>query len=292
MLVKIADLGNDPKKTLPLFELAKTISTKYEDLLGSPDYGGSTFTVDIKESKTRRPGIHASEASGCLRRAVYTLQGTEKREEISSIWRRRFNVGHAVHAMIQADLHKLCERIKGWQFHDEVVIHPGLGGPSQKWNVHSSCDGIFTIEAGGTPMNWLPPSIVRVGLEIKTISPSGYKSLKSPLDYHLDQAHVYMACLDLPLMWFLYFNKGNQSFTASRGAFLISFDPDRWAKLEERFASAHKYVEVAGLPPRDEGITCQFCPYTWTCKPSWGRKDEDKPLVWKSIRAPVSKETP
>jgi len=246
-----------------------------DDLLTAPDADAmktrarelskiyDQYTVAPGDGHARRPGIHASECSGCQRKVVYSLLAYERRDQKSKNWRQRFEVGHALHHMIQRDCHAIARRSGGLiDFEDEVKIAPELQPLAAKWFINSSCDGVFTFRdtPGGVPT-------LRVGLEIKTEAPDGYDKLRAPKPEHVEQAHIYMAVLDIPLFWFFYMNKGNQNNTGSDGPFLIEFNPHIWAELENRFQAAHDYAERYELPERQEGTVCQFCAFAYTCQP-------------------------
>lgn len=257
-LLTIEDLLNSTEEEIsPLLERAQAISPKYEEYLNN----------DVGDGHKRKPGIHASEVSGCPRRIVYSLMA-EKRVELSkNEWKKRFKIGHAVHEMFQKDFAKMAEKSNySITFQDEVKIAPGPDQPvASTWQIHSSCDGVFTIRE-----SWDGPALVRCGLEIKTASPTDFGSLKAPKPEHIEQAHVYMACLNVPLMWFLYYNKGNQNYTGSDNpSFFIRFDPNKWKELEGRFEEAHQHVRLNTLPDRRESVACEFCAFSWTCNPSY-----------------------
>lgn len=229
----------------------------------------------------RKPGLHASEISGCLRVPVYTMTETEKKGPIPVAWRKRFNVGNAVHDMLQGKMKAMAASSKGRILFDcEVPIAPGLQPLATKWGIHSHCDGVFTHldEDCMTVKN-------RVIVEIKSKSPDEFKKLVRPEDDHVEQAHVYMACLGVPMAWLLYYNKGNQNTTPSRAPYLVPFEERIWKRLEERFKYLHelndavkrdaegKLVETS-LPLRTETVRCEFCSYNWTCQPSYLERRE------------------
>lgn len=273
-LLTINDLQNgDPKEIERLTAIGKKLSDHYEDFLAK----------DQGDGHTRAPGLHASEISGCARRAVYSLIGTERKDDVAPIWKKRFKVGHAIHKMLQDDFEKMVNTTHlHLSFEPEATIAPELQPVAALWNIQSHCDGVFVIRE-----TWDGPEIARVLLEIKTEAPDSYEKLNSPRDSHLDQAHVYMKCLDVPFIWFLYWNKGNQNYTPSdHPRFFIKFDPKRWAKLEERFTGFHEAAKSGVLPDREEGMLCEFCAFSHVCAPEYlTRRDGRLPVLpqsWKT----------
>lgn len=254
-LLRIADLGSAEPS---LIAMAQSISDTYENYEGEDEHD-------------RPPGIHASEVSGCPRRAVYTMLGTQKLEKPARMWRRKFKHGHWVHAGLQHDMHKMAKSMDGkLKFYDEVPINPYNSAIAQQFDIYSSCDGIFLIRVPG-PSGTLQ-DVVRVGLEIKTASPQEYEKLQAPKPEHIEQVHVYMACLDLPCFWIMYYNKGNENTTPSRGRFFVQFDHQIWDSLVARFNDWFDIIDRTELPDRAEGIGCEWCPYRWTCNPVNVRK--------------------
>lgn len=272
MLVRIADLSGPEEVVRDFIDRASTISMLYDD----------SVEADQGDAHKRAPGIHASEISQCVRKVVYSIQGSEKQVRIAKAWRQRFQVGKAIHAMIQADMHAMARASGGKiRFEDEVAIGPAHQQIAEELNIHSSADGVFSFYDDP-----LGPVVLRVGLEIKTESPDGYAKLTEPKEEHLDQAHVYMKCLDLPLFYFMYINKGNQNNTPSIHPFLVKFDPNRWAALERRCRKALQMARDGVVPEREEGIHCSFCPYAHTCGPRIGGKGTTS-ASWKAPRRQV-----
>jgi hypothetical protein len=262
-LARIADLNQPPEALAQYFEIARSLSKMYDNLL-------ATWEEDKGE---RPPGIHASEVAKCLRQAFYSCVSLEKRQVTEVNMRRRFHIGHAIHSMVQKELHKMAAHAQaeeiaqqnGWylEFDDEVKVNPALQELAAKYNIWSSCDGVFTfreLEHGEV--------VLRIGLEIKSEAPDGYAKLNGPKEDHIDQVHIYMACLDLPLLWFFYMNKANQNTTPSHAPWLIPFDSKIWNRLEGRMQHVLTSVTDGIEPAREEGFHCGFCPYTWECQPT------------------------
>lgn len=262
-LARIADLNQSPEVLAPYFEIAKSLSKMYDKLLA--DW--------VEPPDERPPGIHASELAKCKRQTFYSCNALQKKNVVEINMRRRFHMGHAIHSMVQKELHKMAAMAQaeeiaqqnGWylEFEDEVKVSPAHQELAAKYNIWSSCDGVFTfreLEHGEV--------VLRIGLEIKSEAPDGYSKLNGPKEDHVDQVTVYMACLDLPLLWFFYMNKANQNTTPSTAPWLIPFNPTVWNRLEARAASVLLHVENGVEPDREEGFHCGFCPYAYECQPT------------------------
>lgn len=276
MLRTLEDLRTSPAEAQSAcVQSAMTLSDLW-DKYKAQQSGSSQLLVEFTGEHTRAPGIHASEISGCQRKLTYGAMGVERRvraEDKDVLAQRVFNMGTIVHAYVQDEFHKMCEWLNqgGRQltFEDEAPVHPGLGGVCQAYNIHSSCDGVFTF--------WYPVGqgvyepYLRVGLEIKTASDKQFEGITKPKEEHTEQTCIYMKALDVPLMWTLYFNKSNQRTTRSTPPFLFKFNNAQWELLERRIITVLEYVRNQQLPARQEGYHCGWCPFAHTCQPSYLR---------------------
>lgn len=270
-LLTIADLQTVGNAKAQYVEHAKQLSRLWERWKAQQS-GSYKVTVDFFGEGGRESGIHASEVSGCMRKLVYGIMSTERKvlpEQKDLNMQRRFDAGTLQHALYHYELEEMCKWLRNGgteiYFEPEVKVHPGLGGVAQQWNIHSHCDGIFTLCASGQPY-------LRVGLEIKTKSAPMFEKLKSPDVEHQDQTCTYMATLDLPLLWLLYYNKSNSLFTHTESPWLFQFDQRLWeTKLVPRFSTATQLAQKGQLPQRQEGKPCGWCPFAHTCNPNYLR---------------------
>jgi hypothetical protein len=220
-----------------------------------------------KANKTRPPGLHASEVSGCQRRLVYALRNEPKVdlvEEKDVNMQRRFDIGTLVHELLQWEFGEMCKWLGSIQFQPEVKVSDALGGYAQKYGMVSSCDGCFTfLDENGQPY-------MRVGLEIKTMSDKEFEKVTEPKTAHKEQTCFYQRALDIPLMWTLYYNKSSSYMTGSEPPWLFQFNDRLWTtQLEPRIVTAYQYVADGKLPAKQEGRPCGWCPYAHTCQPAY-----------------------
>lgn len=268
-LARIGDLNGPPDEVAFRIEQAKKLSDLYDEFIA----------FDQEDSHERPPGIHASELYPCLRKAVYSCMGTPKRNNVSKFWKQRFKVGSAIHEMLQKDFHKMAKQeavgaAKTFaahvaekmgcrlEFQDEVPVSPKHQAIAAHYQLYSHCDGVFSFFDLETD-----ECVLRIGLEIKSKSADEYAKLKIPESQHVRQGHIYMASLDLPLMWFVYMNKSNQNNTDSKAPWLMVWQPEIWAEVEQRCRRILTLAENNDLPPREETVICQFCPWAYTCQP-------------------------
>ena len=264
-LVTIADLHNQPSDIVAKYaSWAGDLGEMYERFIREDDEDVA-FIAGWHGAKARTSGIHASEMSGSCRRPVwYSLTGAARQDnELDPFWKKRFRIGHMYHAMVQEDWRRICEKSGGlMSFEREVKINPELQKIAAQYDIQSSCDGVITFR----DFPW-GPAVMRVGLEIKTESPDQFKDLKTPKLQHERQTCVYMRCLDVPLLWTMYINKGNQNIVPSKHPFLFQFNFQLWGEIERETKEVIRLATLNEIPDRQESIGCEFCGYAWTCKP-------------------------
>lgn len=228
--------------------------------------------LEKKAPDHRSDGVHASEICTCERQVGYTLTQTLRKPTPSSDMMKRFGVGHAVHGWIQKELHDMSAVSLKQQEHPRFMFESEVRTDDtplgKQLLISSSCDGIITV------VNNYDEPIYRIGLEIKTEAPDSFAKLNSPREKHITQAHVYMACFDLPMMWFLYFNKGNQNITPCRPPWLLAYRPAEWTRIESRIHSVFNTLEAGDFPEREEGYHCSWCPFAYVCEPKTEQRNK------------------
>ena len=246
---------------------------------------GVDYRVQCGSDADRAQGIHASEISDCLRMSVYSLTDTPRRPNPSiGDLRRRFQLGHAIHAMIQSDFLAIAKQSRRRiLFTPEVPVDRTLGGVAEQWELASTSDGEFTlVDARGDPY-------ARIGLEIKSASDGEFAKLRKPKPAHIEQCTVYQAGRGVPITWVLYYNKSNSNVSAVTPAFVREFDASLWHAIEKQFQVVHQHRAQRTLPARQEGFHCRMCAFAWTCKPRCLPKSQEhkrgKLIVFPNRRA-------
>lgn len=280
-LLTIADLQRPKEQVAPLVQHARNLGAWLLDFIKN-DNETHTYEVTDFGEQTREVGVHASEMSGCFRKFVYAVWGFERRSDPSTVnvnMKMRFRLGTAIHAMLQSDFTRMAIKSQGQlYFQCELQIHPDLQELAKKFNIYSHCDGVFTFSYWNGQA-WVP--YLRVGLELKSQSDGQFDKTKEPEEAHKDQSCLYQACLDVPLMWVLYYNKSNSNITNPEAPWLQRFDPKRWENLEKRIYSAYEHAHAGKLPAREEGMPCGWCPFSWHCQPAYLKRGTHQrtPLV-------------
>ncbi|WP_394831740.1 hypothetical protein LVJ94_35025 [Pendulispora rubella] len=264
-LVTIDDLWGPPDEVAARIQDAKQLFRLYEEYI--------RFQPD---DSVRPPGIHSSELSRCVRWAFYSLVDHRKIPTTKPFWKKKFKLGKAIHSMIERDFAGMAARTRrlrragapagdGFivEFQANVLCSPELQPLCARWNIWSEADGVFVFREHA-----YGPAIVRVGLETKSMGKEEFAALRTPEPEHVEQVHTYMAALELPLMWLVYYCKGTDNITPSEAPFLLAFDPVVWAGTEAKIRLVHEHAARGEAPPRQESIACDFCPYAWDCQPT------------------------
>ncbi len=291
-LVTIQDLVTEPPDVIAKYmAFAGDLLDIYEGFIKDDD-DDVMFPVGWNSAKSRSDGIHASEmSSACRRPAFYSLKKVSRQDtDIDHGMKKRFRIGHMYHAMVQEDWRRSAEKSGGLiGFEREVKIDPKLQLIAEQYNIKSSCDGVLTFR----DVPW-GPAILRVALEIKTESPDQFAKLTAPKPEHKRQTCVYMRCLNTPLCWTQYINKGNQNIKPSAYPFLFQFDHELWGQIEKETQQVIHLATINEIPPRVEGFNCGFCGFANTCKPEYlektKRREEGKKTrtaMQKNMRTPL-----
>lgn len=266
-LLTIDDLNDPTNDWKPLLEHIAWLGDEFERWKSKDTGFNRVLPIHFGDDTQRTPGLHASELNTCVRQAVYALRG-EKRtlaENNDVNMKMRFQLGTMVHSLIQDDFDRICTDTYGRvSFEDEVSIHygQGMGGVVDQFELSSSADGVFTFcDENGQPY-------LRLGLEIKTMSDPQFSDAKSPKKEHIQQTTLYQKALDLPLMWFLYYNKSNSNWTRPQAPWVVPYDESEWAKIDARARQAHLHRAAGTLPEREEGMPCKWCPFSDVCNPT------------------------
>lgn len=265
-LLTIDDLNDPDNKWQPLLEHIAWFGRAYEAWKALDTGFGRTVSVHMGDDTNRTPGLHASELNSCLRQAFYAVKGETRDIDPTKLdvnMRMRFHLGTAMHSLLQDDFHRVAATTGGRVlFEDEVKIDKSLGGVAEKYDYSSSADGVFTfLDETGVPY-------LRFGLEIKTMSDKEFEKNKKPTAKHHEQGTFYQKNLDLPLIWYLYYNKSNSNWTRPEAPWIIPFDNKEWGKIEAKSESVHLHVVNNNTPDREEGMHCKWCPFTKQCQPT------------------------
>lgn len=209
------------------------------------------------EVHPRYPGIHPSQVSGpCMLKIYNELVGIKGREKVDPRTQLIFDLGHAVHHMFQG---YGLSGAWGPGYKAEVPISGDFQELASDLMIEGSADGesIITVDIPDSPY------IYEVGIvhEYKTIKSENFNKLTRPKSEHQQQALIYSACLNRPVVVYLYFSKNDSNLAD----FPVEFKPEVWSIVEGK---SRMVVDLytRGIAPKGEtGFHCQDCAYALTC---------------------------
>ncbi len=214
-----------------------------------------------KKPRDNRQGhFHPSSIGGCGRRNVYEYTRTPAIQTLDPEDLEIFNMGHAVHGMIQDQMEKLQHALApkkiSYTFRSEVPCDFETDFLYKNLSVGGTTDGILEV--------WTDEWKQRGIIEIKSIGSKGFEKLHGPKDEHVLQAHLYCYRFDCPMMWIWYMNKDN----SRRKVYPVVFQQELFDHAVQRFEGWMSHVVAKTLPPREESFyICPRCEYRNACKP-------------------------
>ena len=209
------------------------------------------------EVHPRYPGIHPSQIdSPCMLKLYNELIGAEGHKKIEPRLQLIFDLGHAVHSMFQSYGGK-----GSWGPHyvPEAAIDAETSELAEQLMIegHADADTILLVDIPESPVAY------EVGIvhEYKTINSKNFAKLSRPKPEHKMQATIYSACLNRPVVVYLYFSKDDSNLAD----FPVEFDMQVWETVKGKIHSMLQFYN-ARVPPKGEtGFHCQDCPYVLTC---------------------------
>lgn len=208
-------------------------------------------------TEPRLPGIHPSQVPHpCLLKIYNEMVGTPGEEKIDSRTALIFDLGHAVHDMIQT-----YGKDGAWgpEYRPEVRISKEFQELSEELMLegHADAENVLVID---TPDS---PAVYEVGLvhEYKTINSNGFEKLTRPKPEHKMQAVIYSAALNRPVVVYLYMNKNDSSLMD----FPVPFEPELWTNVSAKLRILMTHYNTKTPPPASSGYHCQQCAYVKTC---------------------------
>jgi CRISPR/Cas system-associated exonuclease Cas4 (RecB family) len=210
-------------------------------------------------TEPRLPGIHPSQLPHpCLLKTYNEMTGKEGQEKIEARTMLIFDMGHAIHDMLQS-----YGRMGAWgpEYHHEVRLSKDLQELSETLMIEGHADAENILVIDDIPDS---PYIYEVGLvhEYKSINSNGFEKLTRPKPEHKVQAMVYAAALNRPIVVYLYFNKNDSNIAD----FPVAFEPELWTVIEGKARLLKSHFESKTPPPASTGFHCNQCPYVYGCE--------------------------
>jgi hypothetical protein len=216
-------------------------------------------------TRPRKPGIHPSQmGSSCLLKVYNELKGIPQKVVHDAKSLLIFALGTAAHEMLQRYGKK-----GAWGPYYLPEVNIGDYPTAKELSIEGHCDAENIIVLDENP----DAPIFEVGLihEYKTINNDGFDSLKGrPKPQHKQQAVIYSACLNRPIVAYLYLNKNNSAMAD----FPVPFDPQLWATIRSKAETILNHASTNTPPSGDTGYHCKSCGYFYDC--DYRKKVENK----------------
>lgn len=214
------------------------------------DCGGTGYV----ELHPRYPGIHPSQfSSQCLLKIYWDMIGKEQKKVHTSKLMGIFDLGTAVHNMMQEYGKKGAW---GPVYEAEVDIGNSPVGEALHIEGHADADNLVVVDTPDTIYE------VYVVHEYKSINDRGFKELKGrPKPEHKQQATIYSACLDRPIVVYFYINKNDSTIQD----FPVPFDMNFWSTIHSKAVTLVGHWTSGSEAPPTVGYHCKDCAYQYNC---------------------------
>jgi CRISPR/Cas system-associated exonuclease Cas4 (RecB family) len=204
----------------------------------------------------RYDGLHPSQIGHpCLLKVYNDMVGAPGAQRVEPRMRLLFDLGHAVHHMFQS-----YGEAGAWGpiYRKEVEVSGKFQQLAEQLMLegHADADNVLTIDIEGHPL-------YEIGLvhEYKTCNSNIFDKLKRPKPEHKQQAMLYGAALDRPVIVYLYMNKNDSNLLD----FPVEFEPPLWEQLYTKAALIKSFYDSGTPPPGEVGFHCRDCAYVYGC---------------------------
>lgn len=204
----------------------------------------------------RLPGLHPSQIGHpCMLRIYNQMIGLTEDRGVNFRTQLIFDLGSAVHLMFQK------YGLKGaWgpYYKPEATIDEKSSELAYELLIDGSADAENILVIDDHPDVTFEVGIIH---EYKTINDANFKKLTSPKPEHKQQAMIYSACLDRPVVVYVYLNKNDSTITE----FPVGFDLGLWAIIESKAKKLNQFYDAREPPPGTVGFHCKDCGFSKEC---------------------------
>lgn len=206
----------------------------------------------------RYPGIHPSQlVSNCLLKIYWEMEGKLQREKHEARALFTFDIGHAVHHMLQG--YGQQEAWGAGLYAPEARLTGSKQPVAEELMIEGSADADTILIIDDIPN--APIYEVGVVHEYKTIKSENFAKLTRPKPEHKIQATIYAKVLNRPVVAFLYVSKNDSNFAD----YPVEFDLETWTPIENKARLLVQHYEREEPPPAAPGFHCQQCPFAYDC---------------------------
>jgi CRISPR/Cas system-associated exonuclease Cas4 (RecB family) len=205
----------------------------------------------------RHCGIHPSQLPHpCMLKIYWEMEGKEQQERHSARTLLTFEIGHAVHDMFQG---YGAGGAWGPIYEKEVRMTEGSHPLATELMIEGSADAENILVIDNIP----DAPIFEVGIvhEYKTMNLENYKKLSRPKPEHKQQATIYAAVLDRPVVVYLYLCKNDSNMSD----FPVEFDAATWAVMENKARILNSLYNNSTEPEPTPAYHCNQCSFLYDC---------------------------
>lgn len=209
------------------------------------------------EVHPRYPGFHPSQIiSPCMLKLYNDIVGISGHQKVEPRLQITFDLGHAVHHMFQK---YGAQGAWGTHYISEAAVNPETSELAEELMVegHADADTLMMVDIPESPY------LYEVGVvhEYKSINSKNFAKLTRPKPEHQMQALIYSACLNRPVIAYLYLNKDDSNLAD----FPVEFKPDVWGSVQNKIKTVSDGYKNGIAPKGETGYHCQECPYVNSC---------------------------
>jgi CRISPR/Cas system-associated exonuclease Cas4 (RecB family) len=221
--------------------------------------------------------IHPSQINKCIKFLWFSCMGMSDQFEsnIPPYLRRIFDIGHAWHHVMQEWYGKGGAWGDPDDYSPEAKIDPDAvddnGLPklavAAKYWIRGATDAVLNRYIFTTPS--LGTVSIRVVHEYKTMNSGNYSKLRKPKPDHKQQATIYSAVFNTPVVVYFYLNKDNSHMVD----FPVAFDDALWGEITKKIETVQEFVTPGKEPPWDitaatlNPSECSYCAARKICNP-------------------------
>lgn len=217
-----------------------------------------------RETVERQGYFHPSAVAMCPRKSVYEFNEAAVGAGHGAQDQDRFDVGHAVHDLIQSrfdNLHASLYPAYSVVWNREVKYDQATDELFNLYGVGGTTDGVLEITRNSDGL------VQRGIVEIKSSRVEDYDAIikaDKANEKHLKQATIYAYRFNCPIIWIVYVCKNNSKIKF----FTYSFDPDVMKSIFEYYSNLLLHIAEGTLPEREQDwFMCPRCEYAEICQP-------------------------
>ena len=205
----------------------------------------------------RYPGIHPSQINhSCLLKIYKEMLGDSGISSFDPKTLLIFQLGKYIHDMLQD-----YGEAGAWgpNYTKEIKINSDLYPLAHQLMIegHADADNLLILDD-------IPNSpTFEVGLvhEYKSMNTNLLSKLTRPKPEHTQQAILYSAVLNRPIVVYLYFNKNESTMLD----FPIPFEPHKWNSIKEKCETLVTHYNNNHYPEGTAGYHCNQCSFVFEC---------------------------